>query len=179
MMGLFKGMRRNNHEDEMRKRMLDAIKGAQEENMPDSMSAAQIGQALANAANMIDKSVGVQHVAAVNFPHVAPGNQYAQGNTGQVLGVQGWVTPPTTTRGGANNKAEHLFKMLAMRMRWDANLFVSQGYEIPFHGITLLERADGVVLILIATGTDHVLLEDDGQMFPSDNLITKLRVLTP
>lgn len=175
MMGLFKGMRRNNHEDEMRKRMFDAIKGAQEEDM----SAAQIGQALANAADMIDRSVGVQHVAAVNFPHVIPGHHYAQGNTGQVLSGQGRVNPPTTTRGGANNKAEHLFRMLAMRMRWDTNVFASQGYEIPFHGITLLDRADGVVLILIATGTDHVLLEDDGHMFPSDNLITKLRVLTP
>lgn len=179
MMGLFKGMRRNSHEDEMRKRMFDAVKRAQEEDMPDSMSAAQIGQALASAANMIDKSVGVQHVAAVNFPHVTPGNQHVQGNTSQVISRQGWVNPPEARSDGANNKAEHLFRMLAMRMRWDTNVFASRGYNVPFHGITLLERGDGVVLILIATGTDHVLLEDDGQMFPSDNLITKLRVLTP
>jgi len=182
--GRFKDQKEMSKDDQDRKRLLDALVQRAKENP--EVSAAMLGQALADAQHMIDNSAGVQHVAAVNLPHVTPpGNMGVLGSLsnqlqgGQVLAGQGWVNPPRTTRGGSNNKAERLFGMLAMRMRWDATLFSSQGFDIPFHGITLLERADGVVLILIATATDHVLLEDDGAMFPSDNLITKLRVLTP
>ncbi len=76
------------------------------------------------------------------------------------------------------NKSEKLFRMLAMRMRWD----IDAGLRVPpkFHDIVLAESASGAtVYVHVLTNDDqHVLLEDEGPMFPSDNLITKLRVLT-
>ena len=64
------------------------------------------------------------------------------------------------------------YGMIVMRMRW------VNGQQIPFAHMSVATRQD-VVYVFVVTDTSYVVLEDDPNMFPSDKLVTALRLLTP
>ena len=71
---------------------------------------------------------------------------------------------------GGQYSTEALLRMLAMRMRWDTG--VSTGLEfISAH------KGNELVFIFLVREGQPMILEDDANMFPSDALITKLRLM--
>lgn len=74
---------------------------------------------------------------------------------------------------------QRMLGMLAMRMRWDRSLDYSMQITHPFKDVMVSELSSGAIIVLVVTGAGYVVLEDEAGMFPSDNLVTKLRILTP
>ena len=72
-----------------------------------------------------------------------------------------------------------LLAMLAMRMRWNSAIEYKYAIDHPFMDIMVSEKGDGTVIVLVVNNDGYVVIEDDGGMYPSDKLVTKLRVLTP
>jgi len=71
---------------------------------------------------------------------------------------------------GGQYSTEALLRMLAMRMRWDTG--ASTGLEfISAH------KGNELVFIFIVREGQPMILEDDTNMFPSDALVTKLRLM--
>lgn len=68
------------------------------------------------------------------------------------------------------NNYDHRLRMLNMRMR------VPEGSMLPFDHITVAKADDKVFIFLVKNGKP-ALLEDDEALFPSDQLITQLRLL--
>ena len=115
----------------------------------------------------------------------------ASPSMGAAAGGAGHSPPqgsPAATISQANkvegSESQDYLQMLAMRMRWAvSNVFATQfpmRVSHPFKSIGCATNHDGTkVLTFVVTHTDYCVIEDDAEMFPSDNLITKLRVLTP
>lgn len=55
-------------------------------------------------------------------------------------------------------------------------LKIKEGDQIPFNFIEMYVT-DEVAFVFVVNGKEHVTLEDDPNMFPSDKLITELRLL--
>lgn len=67
-----------------------------------------------------------------------------------------------------------LFGMLAMRMRWHTGFPYGSGlFDLHVSGLKTK------VLVFVVIDENYVVLEDDVSLFPSDNLITKLRAMLP
>jgi hypothetical protein len=66
---------------------------------------------------------------------------------------------------------QQLIKMLEMRMRW------AHGQKFGFSGLLLHQDAERVVVVVVITGRPPVIIEDGAELFPSDTLITQLRLL--
>ena len=147
-------------------------KQAGDEIKQSAMSAAELGQALADAMHMPLVQV------AQNPPF---GNGPQLGSPGQVLGPSGWLNSPTTATAPrrTNLDNDRLLDMLAMRMRWEKSYaHMDNAYPTPFLDVVVSQRP-GTVLVMIVMNEEHLVLEDDELMFPSDKLITKIRMLTP
>lgn len=110
-----------------------------------------------------------------NAPQGVVATPYAP--NGVILTPGGWLTPGTEDP----FNSEHLLSMLAMRMRWHRQHHTRHAeYGHPFKSLGVASNHDdSLALVFVVTHTGHVLLEDDMNMYPSDNLITKLRLLTP
>lgn len=73
--------------------------------------------------------------------------------------------------------------MIAMRMKWGSYSgapigVVSDPPFMPFQFIDAVHAADNKIYVFVLTrGNKPVTLEDDGPLFPSDQLITQLRLL--
>lgn len=68
------------------------------------------------------------------------------------------------------NSEGYRMKLIAQRMRW------YEDEPIPFLGLSSHVAGDKVH-VFVTTGGKSVILEDDLTMFPSDTLITQLRML--
>lgn len=66
-----------------------------------------------------------------------------------------------------------LHDMLCMRMRWHG----VEGARSGFDHVAVHSAGDKVFVWVITKDTQTVTMEDDGALFPSDALITKLRLL--
>lgn len=73
---------------------------------------------------------------------------------------------------GYTNAPTQLLRMLAMRLR------VAAGALMPFDFIQAHAINNERVVLFIVHKDTPMMLEDDGNLFPSDALITKLRLLT-
>lgn len=63
------------------------------------------------------------------------------------------------------------FQKLAARMDWDVH---------PFHHLTVAQSANKeTYYIFIVTQTQALTLEDGAALYPSDELVTKIRLLAP
>ena len=63
-------------------------------------------------------------------------------------------------------------EMLAMRMRWPRDVYVTVGYRVR------IEKSNDKVLVwVIMDNGEYVVLEDDEAMFPSDALVAKLKLM--
>lgn len=63
-------------------------------------------------------------------------------------------------------------EMLAMRMRWPRDVYVTVGYRVRIEKIN-----DKVLVWVIIDNGEYVVLEDDEAMFPSDALVAKLKLM--
>lgn len=75
-------------------------------------------------------------------------------------------------RPGQTNSIIPPHTMIGMRMRW-------HDHKHPFTNLVITNTEAGNFLILVVIGEQHTVLEDDKAMFPSDALVTKLRMMTP
>lgn len=66
-----------------------------------------------------------------------------------------------------------LREKLAMRMGWDN----SANGEAGFNHVHLHQLPTKVLVLAVTKDHGHVLIEDDSVMFPSDQLVTQLRLL--
>ena len=102
---------------------------------------------------------------------------------GQLLQATGaWQPPTNVPQTDPSQSSKELLSMLAMRMRWTDLTLARGDFAIvhPFKHIGLCDNHDGsMVLVFIVTSDGHLVIEDEAAMFPSDKLVTKLRVLTP
>ena len=70
---------------------------------------------------------------------------------------------------------ERLIRMIASRLRWDVTPGIS-----PIHFIAVYESKTKVtVSIAIKPDDELVHIDDDKDLFPSDTLVTQLRLLIP
>lgn len=70
------------------------------------------------------------------------------------------------------SSSQERYKMLGMRMRWRRDQYC------PFKGLqTFLSESGEKVLLAFVKGEGLVTLEDDAKLYPSDTLITQLRLL--
>jgi hypothetical protein len=65
----------------------------------------------------------------------------------------------------------NLLKMIASRLGWDA------GEMMPFRRIVPVKVTNDMVAIFIVTNNNALIIEDETNLFPSDALITQLRLL--
>ena len=65
----------------------------------------------------------------------------------------------------------HRLRMIAMR------LHLNQGVKFPFQHISTAVTTDHV-LVFVVQKDQYVVLKDDRGLFPSDTLVTQLRLLT-
>jgi len=64
------------------------------------------------------------------------------------------------------------YQKLAMRMDWTD--------KHPFHFLNVVLAADKAKhYVIIVTQVDAVIMEDDSAMFPSDDLVSKIRLMAP
>lgn len=73
-------------------------------------------------------------------------------------------------------------EMLSMRMRWPSPLgsgaFLPSGWKTPCFDEVAIHKGDAKILVFIITkGDNYVVLEDDVNMYPSDQLVSQIRVL--
>lgn len=68
-------------------------------------------------------------------------------------------------------------RMIHMRMRW--NHWMLDMKSSPFQHLSVARKDDGTRVIFILHNNQPVTLEDDGVMFPSDSLVTSLRMISP
>lgn len=61
--------------------------------------------------------------------------------------------------------------MLAVRMG------VQEGEKFPFEHIDVRKVTDQKLIVLVVNKGDYVVIEDDADLFPSDKLVTQLRML--
>lgn len=61
--------------------------------------------------------------------------------------------------------------MLAVRMG------VQEGEKFPFEHIDVRKVTDQKLIVLVVNKGDYVVIEDDASLFPSDKLVTQLRML--
>lgn len=87
-------------------------------------------------------------------------------------GDGGWLRSASMWDTAADRPS--LFGMLAMRMRWTTGFPYGSGL-LDIHVSGLKTK----VLVFVVINEDYVVLEDDVNLFPSDNLITKLRAMLP
>ena len=72
---------------------------------------------------------------------------------------------------------------LMMRMQWGAfgqgisDDTSSNYYSLPFSFIALHEQGDEVFVFIVQRSGSHVTLTDQARMFPSDALVTQLRIM--
>lgn len=82
------------------------------------------------------------------------------------------VIPPTPNFAQVNLPFEpDLLGMIRSRFR------LSPGEALPFDHIYCVKKKNDVVLVLVVNGDQHVILEDGYELFPSDGLVTSLRLL--
>ena len=72
-------------------------------------------------------------------------------------------------------------QMLQMRMRWGqfAGPFIQQGALVepsPFHHIEVYQGVKDFIIFIVKDG-DPVVIRDTHELFPSDTLITQLRMM--
>lgn len=65
-----------------------------------------------------------------------------------------------------------LGRMLSMRMRWP------EGEMIPFSCASCHNLGNGEIVFIGIKGPDVIVLKDDVNLFPSDNLVAQLRLIT-
>jgi hypothetical protein len=63
-----------------------------------------------------------------------------------------------------------LYEMLSMRMRWT-------GGDNPFTHVDIQTAGEKAFVWIITKDAQSVVLEDEAAMFPSDKLITQIRML--
>lgn len=63
--------------------------------------------------------------------------------------------------------------MIAMRLR------IQQGSRIPFDHLNCAYVTPEKVAVFVVQNGQHMVLEDDANLFPSDTLITQLRLIMP
>jgi hypothetical protein len=68
----------------------------------------------------------------------------------------------------AAQRKRTLSEKLECRMDWDRN---------PFAHLSIHQLTEHTVVLFIAVRGEAVVLEDDANLFPSDALVTKLRLL--
>jgi hypothetical protein len=66
---------------------------------------------------------------------------------------------------------QYLFSMLASRLRWD------DYNTAPFRRVVPCRVTDDKVVVFVVTKGEALLVEDDAHMYPSDALVTQLRLL--
>ncbi len=64
-------------------------------------------------------------------------------------------------------------EMLAMRMRWQ------EGSMHPFHHLAVHSVGEKTFVWIITKDCQSVVIEDEAAMFPSDKLVTQVRMLQP
>lgn len=82
--------------------------------------------------------------------------------------------PARTLLGHANTDGDgDLIRMLAMRLRW------SDGQPLPYMHLYVTRVDNEVIVVVVNTGQAPVVMQDGWDLFPSDTLITQLRLLEP
>lgn len=87
---------------------------------------------------------------------------------GKAYRDRGGVLNPDWVPTMYNKEIPTLYDMIASRMRWK---------ESPFAYIHCRELGEDTVAVIVETSDDIVVLKDDATLFPSDTLITQLRIL--
>jgi hypothetical protein len=72
--------------------------------------------------------------------------------------------------------SEYLMEMIRMRMRWDPSPMLGD-FKYPFAALTAIREGDRVAVVVLQTGQEAIVLEDEWGLFPSDRLVTQLRLL--
>jgi hypothetical protein len=103
-----------------------------------------------------DYAAGVNDTSAVNMPSHA--HTFTAG-----VGTQATVPPQWGE--------QHLQSMLASRMNW------GYGTKCPFQRVLPWKVTIDKVVVFVALETEAILIEDDANLYPSDALITQLRLL--
>lgn len=90
------------------------------------------------------------------------------------ISATGPIPPAPTAPPPANLYFEPETK-IAMRMHWPTNHHIPDGVAV-FQAYEIAGHTNAYVFIIFTSGR-HVVLEDEAGLFPSDALITQLRVL--
>lgn len=92
---------------------------------------------------------------------------------GDMLSRAANIMPPTSTPPpGMLMSPEEAMNMLRMRMRWN-------GYYKGFIYINAIVCSEKAHVIIITQDQKQVVLEDDPNLFPSDTLVTSIRMIAP
>jgi hypothetical protein len=83
----------------------------------------------------------------------------------------GGIGIANTAMSPPNKPAPSLYEMLAMRMRWHGT------YPPQFHQVHPVVRGEEVFVLVLPKAGEPVVLTDEAALYPSDKLITTLRVL--
>jgi hypothetical protein len=67
-------------------------------------------------------------------------------------------------------------EMLSMRMRWDRNAY-GKSHGGAFLHVDVYDAGTKVFVFIVTNDVSAVTLEDDKELYPSDTLITKIRLL--
>lgn len=98
-------------------------------------------------------------------------------NSGKPIPGAGMIIPAPNEmyqlksgRAGYMNNEAKFMHLLAMRMRWE------EGLRIPFEHLSL-HATDQQAFVFVVHKGEATILDDDPGLFPSDELITKLRLI--
>lgn len=109
-------------------------------------------------------------MALVNYPQY-PNSAGGLGAAG--VGVGGGLVnwPGMQQAGPLLTEDDTLLQMIASRMRWPS------AYSPPFRKIVAHRLTPDTVAVFVAVGGKAVVIEDGFELFPSDTLVTQLRLL--
>lgn len=98
----------------------------------------------------------------------------------QVVPTSAMLGAPASIYGQAPSYIGPL-QMLQIRMRWGqfAGPFIQQGALVepsPFHHIEVYQGVKDFIIFIVKDG-DPVVIRDTHELFPSDTLITQLRMM--
>lgn len=118
-------------------------------------------------------------MAIINPPSFPSPNALGVQAGGVAGAIQQWAPQTMTDPFKYRTEDDRLFNMICSRMRWNEHdpYLLMPAKEPPFQKISAHRLNPDTVVVFVIQNGKAILLEDGVDLFPSDTLVTQLRLL--